>query len=90
MYHKLNESMDSYVAAAVASGITKSDAAIQRGVLQFEPKLLPSFDFLCGPNATGSCYFYGAGELRPLGSCRMIDGVAQGDGFRRLLQLRTR
>jgi hypothetical protein len=91
VYHKLNESMDSYVAAAVASGITPGDAvnafcsmkraAMQRGVLKFEPKLLPSFDFLYGPNATGSCYFYGAGELRPLGSCRMTDGVAQGDGF---------
>ena len=83
--------MDSYVAAAVASGITPGDAvnafcsmkraAMQRGVLKFEPSLLPSFDFLYGPNATGSCYFYGAGELRPLGSCRMTDGVAQGDGF---------
>ena len=91
VYHKLNESMDSYVAAAVASGITTGDAvnafcsmkraAMQRGVLKFEPKLLPSFDFLYGPNATGSCYFYGAGDLRPLGSCRMTDGVAQGDGF---------
>ena len=54
---------------------------MQRGVLKFEPKLLPSYDFLYGPNATGSCYFYGAGGLRPLGSCRMTDGVAQGDGF---------
>ena len=54
---------------------------MQRGVLKFEPKLLPSYDFLYGPNATGSCYFYSAGELRPLGSCRMTDGVAQGDGF---------
>ena len=87
----MKKSMDSYVAAAVASGITPGDgvnafcsmkrAAMQRGVLKFEPKLLPSFDFLYGPDATGSCYFYGAGELRPLGSCRMTDGVAQGDGF---------
>ena len=38
-------------------------AAMQRGVLKFEPKLLPSFNFLYGPNATGSCYFYGAREL---------------------------
>ena len=91
VYHKLNESMDSFVAAHVASGITPADAsnafcsmnraAMQRGVLKFEPKLLPSYDFLYGPNATGSCYFYGAGGLRPLGSCRMTDGVAQGDGF---------
>ena len=91
MYHKLNECMDSFVAALVASGITPADAsnafcsmnraAMQRGVLKFEPKLLPSYDFLYGPNATGSCYFYGAGGLRPLGSCRMTDGVAQGDGF---------
>ncbi len=59
--------MDSYVAAvAIASGITTDDtknafcrmkrAAMQLGVLKFEPKLLPSFDFLYGPNATGSCY----------------------------------
>ncbi len=50
-------------------------------VLKFEPKFLSSFNFLDGPNATGSYYFYGAGEFRPLGSCRMTDGVAQGDGF---------
>ena len=59
VYHKLNESMDSYVAAAVASGITTGDAvnafcsmkraAMQRGVLNFEPKQPPSFNFLYGP-----------------------------------------
>ena len=68
VYHKLNESMDSFVAAAVASGLTLSDAvntscsmkrsAMQRGVLKFESKLLPVYDFLDRPNATGSCYFY--------------------------------
>ena len=78
VYHKLNESMDSFVAAAVASGLTLGDAvnafcsmkrsAMQRGVLKFERKLLPAYDFLYGPNATGSCYFYAAGGLRPLGS----------------------
>ena len=54
---------------------------MQRGVLKFEPRLLPTQDFLYGPNAAESCYFYGAGGLRPLGSCLMSDGVAQGDGL---------
>ena len=59
---------------------------MQRGVLKFEPKLLPAYDFLYGPNATGSCYFYAAAEgLRPLGTCQMTDGVAQGDGLGPLL-----
>jgi hypothetical protein len=95
VYHKLNESMDSFVAAAVASGLTLGDAvnsfcsmkraAMQRGVFKFEKKLLTAYDFLYGPNATGSCYFYATGGLRPLGSCRMTDGVAQGDGLGPLL-----
>ena len=46
---------------------------------------LPAYDFLYGPKATGSSYFYAAGGLRPLGSCRMTDGVAQGDGLGPLL-----
>ena len=42
----------------------------------------PTFDFFYGPNATGiCCYYYGAGGLRPLGSCLWKGGVAQGDGF---------
>ena len=51
------------------------------GVQKFAPKLLPTFDFLYGPNATGSCLNYGTGGLRPLGSRLMTDGVAQTDGF---------
>jgi hypothetical protein len=56
VYHKLNESMDSSVAVTVASGLTLGDAvnafcsmkrsAMQRGVLKFERKLLPAYDFL--------------------------------------------
>jgi len=56
VYHKLNESMDSFVASAVASELTLGDAvkdfcsmkrsAMQRGVLKFERKLLPAYDFL--------------------------------------------
>ena len=88
VYHKLNESMDSFVAAAVASGLTLDNAAnascsmkraaMQRGLFKFGKKLLTAYDFLYGPNATGSCYFYAAGGLKPLGSCRMTDGVTQG------------
>jgi len=54
VYRKLNESMDSFVAAAVVSGLTFGDAlnsfcsmkksAMQRGVLKFEPKFLPAYD----------------------------------------------
>ena len=58
---------------------------MQRGVFKFEKKLLPAYDFLNGPNATGSCYFYATGAFRPLGSCRMTDGDAQGDGLGPLL-----
>ena len=36
---------------------------MQRGVLKFEPRLLPTHDVLYGPNAAESCYFYGAGGL---------------------------
>jgi len=53
-------------------------SAMQRGALNFEPKLLPAYDFLYRPKASGSCYFCGAGGLMPLGSCRMTDNVAQG------------
>ena len=42
---------------------------------------LQTFDFLYGPNATVTCFYYGTGGLRPHGSCFMTDGVAQGDGF---------
>ena len=80
---------------SIASGLTLGDAVnafcsmkrsvIQRGVLKFEKKLLPAYDFLYGPNATGSCCFYAAGGVRPLGSCQMNDGVTQGDGLGPLL-----
>ena len=43
-------------------------SAMQRGVLKFESKLLSAHDFLYGSNATGSCYSYATGGLRPLGS----------------------
>ena len=55
--------------------------AMQRGVFRLSPVLLRAFDFLFGPNATGSCYYYGAGGVRHLGSCLLFDGVQQGDVF---------
>ena len=56
-------------------------ASMQRGILKYTPWLLPTFDFLYGPNATGACYYYDTGWLWPLGSCFVKGGVAQGDGF---------
>ena len=55
--------------------------AMQRGVFRLSPVLLRAFDFLYGPSATGSCYYYGAGGMRHLGSCLLFDGVQQGDVF---------
>ena len=53
-------SLDALVAEAVASDLTVGDAvdafcsmkrsAMQRGVVKFEPKLLPTIGFLYGPN----------------------------------------
>jgi len=60
-------------------------SAMQRGVLKFEPQLLPAYDLLYGPNATGSCYFYAAEGSKSLGSCQMTVGVAQGDRLGPLL-----
>ncbi len=57
--------------------------AMQRGVVWLSPALR-AFDFLYGPSATGSCYYYGAGGVRSLGSCLLFDGVQQGDVFGRL------
>ena len=56
-------------------------SAMQRGVEKLAKMLLPTFDFRYCPNATGSCFYYGAGGLRPLASCLMTDGIAQRDGF---------
>ena len=79
------------VATGVAGGVAQTDArnafcsihraAIQRGILRLAPELLPTFDFLYGPNAIGSCVYDGGGGSQPKGSCLVPGGVQQGDGF---------
>jgi len=91
VYHTVSKCVDAMVAAEVAGGASQTDArnafcsmyrrAIQRGIAKHARRLLPTFDFLYWPNATGSCYCYGAGGTRPLGSCLLLDGVQQGDVF---------
>ena len=91
VFHLVAKGLDAFVASKVAGGASQTDArnafcsisraAIQRGILRHAPSLLPAFDFLYGPNATGSCFFYGSGGSRPLGSCLLLDGVQQGDVF---------
>ena len=91
IYQAVAKSVDAFIAAEVAGGVSQTDArnafcsmhrrAMQRGILKHAPMLLPAFDFLYGPDATGSCYFYGAESSRPLGLCLILDGVQQGDVF---------
>ena len=86
VYHLVSESMDAMVASMVAGGAAQTDArnafcsihraAMQRGILLLAPELLPAFDFLYGPNVTGSCYYYGGGGPEPMGSCLLHDGVS--------------
>ena len=91
VYHMVSKGLDAFVAADKPGGSAETDArnafgsifraAIQRGILRHAPFLLPIFDFLYGPNATGRCYYYGSSSAKPLGSCALPDGVQQGDVY---------
>jgi len=91
VYQLVSKGLDAFVANNVPGGSVETDArnaygsifraAMQRGVLKHAPNLLPTFDFLYGPNATGRCFFYSPGKSQALGSCPLTDGVQQGDVF---------
>jgi hypothetical protein len=93
VYHLVSKSLDAFVAANVACGTSENDAKnafgsifrskIQLGILEVCPHLLPTFDFLYGPESStfAKCFLYSASSATPIFSCRVPDGVQQGDVF---------
>ena len=91
VYHFVAKIMDAFVANRVAGGASQSDArnafcsirrrAIQRGIFKHAPVLMAAFDFLYGPQASGSCYYFTPGRAQHVGSCLLVEGVQQGDVF---------
>ena len=91
VYHVVSKALDALVASNTPGASAETDAknafgsifraAIQRGIIKHAPSLLPTFDFLYGPNAEGKCFFFQPGRSSPVGSCGIPDGVQQGDVF---------
>jgi hypothetical protein len=82
VYHVVSETLDAMVAEGVAGGVAQTDARNAFcSIHRLAPRLLPAFNFLYGPSATGSCYLYGSGGPRPLESVLVTDGTGQGEVF---------
>ena len=79
MLHTTSKALELLTAASIACGSSESDAknaycsifrtAIQEGLAELAPELLPLFDFTYGPDAHARAFFFGGG-VRPCGLLR--------------------